>query len=282
MKKTKDMIKENIKIIDIVLEIVDARIPISSKNPDIKKLAKNKKRILLLNKSDLVEKEEIEFWKKYMKNNNYADEVLEISAETGFNLKKLYSEIDKAAKTKIEKLKKKGLKNVTVRLLIAGIPNVGKSKLINLFVGKKATGVGNRPGFTRGKQWVRIKKGYELLDTPGILWPKFESEDVGINLAITGSIKDEILDTEDVAKKLIEFLKKTEKIGLLNKKYKIEENMELMHEDVILEVITKKLGLIQKGGKLNTSQGAFAILRDYRSAKLGKFGVDTLLVKDEI
>ncbi len=280
MKKTKDMIKENIKIIDIVLEIVDARIPISSKNPDIKKLAKNKKRILLLNKSDLVSQEEIEFWKKYMKNNNYADEVLEISAETGYNLKKLYSEIDKAAQDKIEKLKKKGLKKVTVRLLIAGIPNVGKSKLINLFVGKKATGVGNRPGFTRGKQWVRLKKGYELLDTPGILWPKFESESVGINLAITGSIKDEILDTENVAKKLIEFLKKTDKLNLLNKKYKIEESMQEMNDDEILDLITKKLGLIQKGGKLNISQGAFAILKDYRSAKIGKFGVDTLLAKE--
>jgi len=234
----------------------------------------------LLNKSDLVSQEEIEFWKKYMKNNNYADEVLEISAETGYNLKKLYSEIDKAAQDKIEKLKKKGLKKVTVRLLIAGIPNVGKSKLINLFVGKKATGVGNRPGFTRGKQWVRLKKGYELLDTPGILWPKFESESVGINLAITGSIKDEILDTENVAKKLIEFLKKTDKLNLLNKKYKIEESMQEMNDDEILDLITKKLGLIQKGGKLNISQGAFAILKDYRSAKIGKFGVDTLLAKE--
>ncbi|MFR1675434.1 MAG: ribosome biogenesis GTPase YlqF, partial [Fusobacterium sp.] len=199
MKKTKDLIKENMQLIDIVLEVVDARIPLSSKNPDISVFAKNKKRVIVLNKSDLVEKSEIQYWKKYFKDNNFADEVLEISAETGFNIKALYSIIDKVSAEKKEKLMAKGLRKVNVRLMVAGIPNVGKSRLINRIVGKNSAGVGNKPGFTKGKQWIRIKDGLELLDTPGILWPKFESDEVGQNLAITGAIRDEILPIEDIA-----------------------------------------------------------------------------------
>ena len=199
MKKTKDLIKENMQLIDIVLEVVDARIPLSSKNPDISVFAKNKKRVIVLNKSDLVEKLEIQYWKKYFKDNNFADEVLEISAETGFNIKALYSIIDKVSAEKKEKLMAKGLRKVNVRLMVAGIPNVGKSRLINRIVGKNSAGVGNKPGFTKGKQWIRIKDGLELLDTPGILWPKFESDEVGQNLAITGAIRDEILPIEDIA-----------------------------------------------------------------------------------
>lgn len=197
MKKTKDLIKENMQLIDIVLEVVDARIPLSSKNPDISVFAKNKKRVIVLNKSDLVEKSEILYWKKYFKENNLADEVLEISAETGFNIKALYSIIDKVSAEKKEKMKAKGLRKVNTRLMVVGIPNVGKSRLINRIVGKSSAGVGNKPGFTKGKQWVRIKEGLELLDTPGILWPKFESDEVGQNLAITGAIRDEILPIGD-------------------------------------------------------------------------------------
>ena len=148
MKKTKDLIKENMQLIDIVLEVVDARIPLSSKNPDISVFAKNKKRVIVLNKSDLVEKSEIQYWKKYFKDNNFADEVLEISAETGFNIKALYSIIDKVSAEKKEKLMAKGLRKVNVRLMVAGIPNVGKSRLINRIVGKNSAGVGNKPGFS--------------------------------------------------------------------------------------------------------------------------------------
>lgn len=274
MKKTKEMIQENMKIIDIVLEIVDARIPISSKNPDIAKFAKNKYRILLLNKSDLVEKEELDYWKKYFKENNFADDVLEISAETGYNIKKLYELMDKAAKIKKEKMLKKGILNTAARVLIAGIPNVGKSKLINILVGKKAAGVGNKPGFTRGKQWVRIRTGYEMLDTPGILWPKFESEEVGMNLAITGSIRDDILDIEHIAKTFLNYLKETNKLNIINEKYNIEDNLTELHYDEILDKISQKLGFIQKGGVINRTQGAFSLVRDYRACKLGKFGIE--------
>lgn len=274
MKKTKEMIQENMKIIDIVLEIVDARIPISSKNPDIAKFAKNKYRILLLNKSDLVEKDELDYWKKYFKENNFADDVLEISAETGYNIKKLYELMDKAAKIKKEKMLKKGILNTAARVLIAGIPNVGKSKLINILVGKKAAGVGNKPGFTRGKQWVRIRTGYEMLDTPGILWPKFESEEVGMNLAITGSIRDDILDIEHIAKTFLNYLKETNKLNIINEKYNIEDNLTELHYDEILDKISQKLGFIQKGGVINRTQGAFSLVRDYRACKLGKFGIE--------
>lgn len=232
MKKTKDLIKENMQLIDIVLEVVDARIPLSSKNPDISIFAKNKKRVIVLNKSDLVEKSEILYWKKYFKENNMADEVLEISAETGFNIKALYSIIDKVSAEKKEKMKAKGLRKVNTRLMVVGIPNVGKSRLINRIVGKSSAGVGNKPGFTRGKQWVRIKEGLELLDTPGILWPKFESDEVGQNLAITGAIRDEILPIEDISCILISKMIKYGLWDVLKERYKLldEDKSEIMGE----------------------------------------------------
>lgn len=274
MKKTKDMIKENMQIIDVVLEIVDARIPLSSKNPDIPKFSKNKKRLLLLNKSDLVEKEELKFWQEYFIRNNMADEVLPISAETGYNVKKVFDKIKFLTKEKVEKMKAKGLRKVNVRIMVAGIPNVGKSRLINRIVGKNSAGVGNKPGFTRGKQWIRIKEGLELLDTPGILWPKFESDIVGYNLAIAGSIRDEILPIEEVACVLIDKLKKLKKLNVLIEKYKLDESDLEEHPEVILDRIARKMGWIKKGDYADTLQAAYKLLRDYRSCALGKFGVE--------
>lgn len=275
MKKTKDLIKENLKLIDVVLEIVDARIPLSSRNPDISNMSKkaNKKRILLLNKTDLVDKSEIKKWRDFFINNGSADEVLEISAETGYNIKKIYSLIEKLSKEKKEKLLAKGLRKVSIRILVAGIPNVGKSRLINTMVGKKATGVGNKPGFTKGKQWVRIMEGIELLDTPGILWPKFESEEVGLALAIAGAIKEEILPTEEVACNFIEVLKKIGKIDVLTK-YKLNEEDFNKSSNDILESIAKNQNMLLKAGKLNMEQAANTLLRDYRAARLGKFSID--------
>jgi ribosome biogenesis GTPase A len=280
MKKTKEMILENMQIIDIVLDIVDARIPLSSKNPDIAKFAKNKKRIVLLNKADLVEKHELEYWKKYFKEKEEAHEVLDISAETGYNIKALFSLIDKVAKEKTEKMRKKGLRKVQTRLMIAGIPNVGKSRLINRIVGKKAAGVGNKPGFTRGKQWVRIKDGLELLDTPGILWPKFEDQRIGYNLAIAGAIRDEILPIEEVATLLIKKMINYNKGKVLQDTYKLTDEDIKEIPEVILERIALRMRMILSGDRLNTKQAALTLLRDYRSKKLGKFGLDRDIVSE--
>ncbi|WP_022819999.1 ribosome biogenesis GTPase YlqF [Fusobacterium russii] len=274
MKKTKDLIKENLKLIDVVLEVVDARIPISSKNPDIAKLAQNKKRIIVLNKSDLLTKEELIKWKEYFKNEKLADEVVELSAETGFNVKQLYVAIEKVSKEKKQKLLEKGLKKVNIRIIVLGIPNVGKSRLINRIVGKNSAGVGNKPGFTKGKQWVKIKEGIELLDTPGILWPKFESQEVGMRLAITGAIRDEILPIEDVACEFIKKMINLHKWEVLKQRYRLlEEDKDEITEN-ILEKIALRMSMLNKGGELNILQAAYTLLRDYRAGKLGKFGLD--------
>lgn len=274
MKKTKDMIKETIDVIDIVLEIVDARIPMSSKNPEIKRFAKNKKRLILLNKSDLVGSEELNYWKKYFIDNDFADEVVAISAEKGTNMKLLYQKIDELSKDKIAKQKAKGLLKVSIRLMVAGIPNVGKSRLINRIVGKSKAGVGNKPGFTRGKQWVRIKDGLELLDTPGILWPKFENEEVGMNLAICGAIKDEILPVEEVAATFIGRMKELKKEKIFIDNYKLKEEDFTENNLEILYNVAIRMGMLKKNGYPDTLQAAYKILREYRSGKLGLFGIE--------
>ena len=274
MKKTKETIAENLKIVDLVIEVLDARIPLSSKNPDISKLAKNKKRLTVLNKVDLADEREVENWKEYFIRNDISDYLLAISAEKGTNLNELKRIVEEIYVEKLEKAKKKGLRKTEVRALIAGIPNVGKSKLINKFAGKTKARVGDKPGFTRGKQWVKASEKLELLDTPGVLWPKFDDPEVGYSLAITGSIKDDILPIEEVVSVFIDRMRKTGKLGQLVKAYNLETDIENKENHEILDILEERLGIIKKE-ETNYNKVSRFLLRDYRSGKLGKFSLET-------
>ncbi|RRD40655.1 ribosome biogenesis GTPase YlqF [Leptotrichia sp. OH3620_COT-345] len=275
MKKTKDIIAQNLKIIDLVIEILDARIPLSSKNPDISILAKNKQKIVVLNKVDLVDTKDLKKWEEYFLENKVSDYFVALSVEKGTNFNELRKITDKVYTDKLEKMKKKGLRKTEVRTMIVGIPNVGKSKFINKFVNKNKARVGNTPGFTRGKQWIKIDDRLELLDTPGILWPKFEDENTAYNLAITGSIKDNILPLEDVMMKFLDKLKKLDKIGNLLEVYNLQEyadreNIKEFENYKIIEILEKRLG-ISKNEEYNYEIISRRILKDYRSGKIGKF-----------
>ena len=274
MKKTKETIAENLKIVDLVIEVLDARIPLSSKNPDISKLAKNKKRLTVLNKVDQADEREVENWKEYFIRNDISDYVLAISAEKGTNLNELKRIVDEIYIEKLEKAKKKGLRKTEVRALIAGIPNVGKSKLINKFAGKTKARVGDKPGFTRGKQWVKASEKLELLDIPGVLWPKFDDPEVGYSLAITGSIKDDILPIEEVVSVFIDRMRKTGKLDQLVKAYNLETDIENKENHEILDILEERLGIIKKE-ETNYNKVSRFLLRDYRSGKLGKFSLET-------
>ena len=274
MKKTKETIAENLKIVDLVIEVLDARIPLSSKNPDISKLAKNKKRLTVLNKVDLADEREVENWKEYFIRNDISDYVLAISAEKGTNLNELKRIVDEIYIEKLEKAKKKGHRKTEVRALIAGIHNVDKSKLINKFAGKTKARVGDKPGFTRGKQWVKASEKLELLDTPGVLWPKFDDPEVGYSLAITGSIKDDILPIEEVVSVFIDRMRKTGKLAQLVKAYNLETDIENKENHEILDILEERLGIIKKE-ETNYNKVSRFLLRDYRSGKLGKFSLET-------
>ena len=275
MKKTKDLIVENLKIIDLVIEILDARIPISSENPDITKLAKNKQKVVVLNKVDLIDTKDLKKWEDYFLTNELASHVVALSSEKGTNFAELRKITDKIYNEKLEKMKKKGLRKTEVRAMIVGIPNVGKSRFINKYVNKNKARVGNTPGFTRGKQWIKIDDKVELLDTPGVLWPKFEDENVAYNLAITGSIKDNVLPLEQVAIKFLEKLKKLGKIENLFNAYQLEEYITLdeifeLENYKIFQILEKRLG-ISKSDEHNYDIISRRILKDYRSGKIGKF-----------
>lgn len=268
MKKTMDMFEEQLKLVDMVIEVLDARIPLSSRNPKIKQLVKNKKRIVVLNKMDLVDAKEFKLWEKHFLENDSIDNVIPISVEKGFNLKELKASIDKMYIEKLEKMMKKGLRKTEIRAMIIGIPNVGKSKFINKISNKNKAGVGNKPGYTRGKQWITVNEKFALLDTPGVLWPKFDSKEVAINLAITGSIKDDILALDELA---IELIKKMKKYGYLNNIYKAYNIDEIVDENeyALLKRIEKRLLIHTK--ELDYELISKRILKDYRAGKLGKF-----------
>ena len=272
MTKAKRMMQENIKLIDLVIELVDARIPLSSRNPDIDELAKNKSRIILLNKSDLADAQYNKRWTEYFKEKGF--HVLEINSKSGAGIKSIQGVVQEACKEKIERDRKRGIINRPVRAMVVGIPNVGKSTFINSFAGKACAKTGNKPGVTKGKQWIRLNKNLELLDTPGILWPKFEDQEIGMRLAFIGSINDEILHMDELALDLISFLQKNYP-GLLEERYSQAE-AEAMQEDALkmLQVIGVSRHCYLKGEELDLQRAAAIVVDDFRSGRLGRITLE--------
>lgn len=268
MTKAKRMMQENIKLIDLVIELVDARIPVSSRNPEIDELGKNKARLILLNKSDLAEDKWNDAWAEYFKDKGYS--VMKVNSRKGGGVKSIQGIIQEACKEKIERDRKRGILNRPVRAMVVGIPNVGKSTFINALAGKACTKTGNKPGVTKGKQWIRLNKNVELLDTPGILWPKFEDQTVGLRLAFIGSIKDEILNAEELAMELIGFLK-NKYSGILKEKYQTEETEDNF---ACLKSIAESRHCLVRGNELDTEKAARILLDDFRNGRLGKITLE--------
>lgn len=268
MTKAKRMMQEDIKLIDLIIELVDARVPLSSRNPDIDELGKNKARLILLNKSDLADERQNAAWESYFLEKGFF--VVKVNSKSGAGVKAVHGVIQEACKEKIERDRRRGIKNRPVRCMVVGIPNVGKSTFINTFAGKACAKTGNKPGVTKGKQWIRLKKGVELLDTPGILWPKFEDQNVGIRLALIGSIKDEILNIDELSLVLIEYLVH-HYAGILTQRYEIVEEGKPVE---MLEAIAKNRNCLLKGGDLDYSKAAALLIEDFRSGKLGKITLE--------
>ncbi|MGI6069607.1 MAG: ribosome biogenesis GTPase YlqF [Blautia sp.] len=268
MTKAKRQMQEDIKLIDLIIELVDARIPLSSRNPEIDELGRNKARLILLNKSDLADDRLNEAWSQYFKEKGFY--VVKVNSRSGAGIKGIQPMILEACKEKIERDKRRGIKNRPVRAMVVGIPNVGKSTFINTYAGKACTKTGNKPGVTKGKQWIRLNRQVELLDTPGILWPKFEDQEVGVRLALIGSIKDDILNIDELSLKLIALL--TEGYpGVLNARYGVEEEGTPVE---VLERIARARGCIRKGEELDYSKAAALLIEEFRSGKLGRITLE--------
>ncbi|GKX31725.1 ribosome biogenesis GTPase A [Vallitalea longa] len=272
MTKAKRMMQENIKLVDVIIELIDARVPISSRNPDMDNITRNKPRIIVLNKIDLADRSKTEAFIKWYENKGFS--VVLVNSKNGKGINQVISKTYELCKDKIERNKKRGLINKPVRAMVAGIPNVGKSTFINKLVGKASAKTGNKPGVTKGKQWIKLKKDIELLDTPGILWPKFEDKQVGINLALIGSIKDDILNIEELALILIEFLKANYSDQLL-KRYKLA-NIEDLEPINVLENIGKNRNLIKSGNEIDLGKAAIILMDEFRNGILGKITLETV------
>ena len=274
MTKARRMMQENIKLIDIVVELVDARIPMSSKNPDIDDLARNKSRLIILNKADMADPAVTAGWEAFYQKKGFF--VTRVNSRSGSGMKEVKALIETACKEKKERDRKRGILNRPIRAMVVGIPNVGKSTFINSFAGKATAKTGNKPGVTKGKQWIKINKNVELLDTPGILWPKFEDQQVGLRLALIGSIKDEILNTTEMAGEFLLFMKE-QYPDLLEKRYSPEvlhaadENGEMT---AMLEKIALSRGCLKKGNQADIDKAALLVLEDFRSVKLGKISLE--------
>ena len=267
MKKTRELIMENLKLVDVAVEVIDARIPLSSRNPIIDQLVGNKERVIILNKSDLADSKENKRWmEKFQKDNVHT---VCMNCMTGTGVKDLLKLLEKIQTKKNEdRVRKKNL-----RMMIVGVPNVGKSSLINRLTGKKSAKTGDKPGVTRGKQWLALKNGMQLLDTPGILWPKFEDPQVGINLAFCGSIRDEIMPLEDLALELITWLLDNYPEKLLER-YKLDAPEETPVET--MEKIAEKRGFIRPGKRIDYERCARTVLDEFRSGKIGNITLETI------
>ncbi len=268
MTKARRMMQENIKLIDLVIELVDARIPISSRNPDIDELGKGKSRIILLNKSDLADPVWNKKWVEYFTAKGMG--VLEINSRTGAGIKSIQGLVQEVCKEKIERDRKRGIVNRPVRAMVVGIPNVGKSTFINSFAGKACAKTGNKPGVTKGKQWIRLNKGLELLDTPGILWPKFEDQQVGMRLAFIGSMNDEILIPDELACDLIREISRFYPTSL-QERYGADPTKEPL---AVLEAVAESRKCYTKGEQLDLVKASGLLIDDFRSGKLGRMTLE--------
>ncbi len=271
MSKTRRMISENLKLVDVVVELLDARLPLSSRNPEIDRIVGDKPRILVLNKADLADSKATEFWCQWFQEKGFT--AIPLDSQSGKGFSAFAPAIDRVMKEKIERDRAKGIQRHSIKLMTVGIPNVGKSSFINRISGRNAAKTGDRPGITTCKQWIRIAGKYELLDTPGVLWPKFEDQEVAKRIAFTGGIKDEIIDIEELACELLGFL--SEKYPeLLMARYKLEEDNVKEDDFALLETVGRKRGCVISGGNIDTFRAASLLLDDFRSAKIGNITLE--------
>lgn len=274
MTKAKRQMQEDIRLIDLIIELVDARIPLSSRNPDIDELGKNKARLIILNKADLADSRQNDAWSTYFKEKGFA--VVTIDARKKNGMKQIQDTILEACHEKIERDRRRGIKNRPIRAMVVGIPNVGKSTFINTFAGRACAKTGNKPGVTKGKQWIRLNRNVELLDTPGILWPKFEDQVVGLRLALIGAIKDEILNIDELSLKLIQVISKYYP-GVLQARYDIDESMEPAE---ILGQIALKRKCIRKGEEPDYGKAAALVIDEFRSGRIGNITLEFPKIKE--
>lgn len=272
MTKTKRQIQASLKLVDAVAEIIDARIPMSSRNPDLAKLIQNKPRIILLNKCDMANQTATKMWIDHFEKQGIT--AIAVDCKSGRGLNKFAPAVNKVMSEMINRLKAKGMFNPMIRIMIVGIPNVGKSSFINKIAKQNRAKVEDRPGVTRGNQWFTIAKNLEMLDTPGVLWPKFNDKIVGEHLAFTGAIKDQILDIELLAVRLLDFLKKLKPVDFISR-FKLEEtDLDNINSYELLKLIARKRGMLVSGGEVNTERAAIMLLDEFRSAKLGRITVE--------
>lgn len=287
MAKTKRQIQEDLKLIDVVVELLDSRIPISSRNPDINTIVKGKKKIIVLNKSDLADEKETIKWVEYFKAQKIPAVITD--ANSGKGIKEVIKQAELIMKEELDKREEKGRTGRKIRIMILGIPNVGKSSFINRLANKNSLEVGNKPGVTRKKQWIKISNSIELLDTPGVLWPKFESDEVALNLAYTGTIKDDVLEKTDVAFYFLKYMLENE-IDKLVARYNLSkqellnslENQTRPENEIIYDImlqIGKIRGAVVSGGNVDDVKTANIILEDFRSGKLGRITLEKIQAK---